>query len=485
MNWSGPDSPAPRADPAGLPARDVDEVEPRAVAFCACPPPACARPGAKRIACTATGVGELDGPADRLPRAQVGEAHDPGRRPRWPAAAVGADGEGQDRVAGQPAACGSPPGSAAGREQVAAGRGAILELDRGGGEQQGLLERRLAERERADPLGVGGQRLRLGGRLRLPRVVALTQREHAAGERHARAGAWPRRAGRAAGGWPRLGAPLAVGLGAARVEERALGGVELDAPSSASSTRRGGRRGTGRTARGRRRPTGARRRPSCRCTRMPARSSSSQRRSRGHSRISASWATSAVPSSSVTRRASAEPLAAARRRSSGRRALGHELVDRHAPARVLDALAELGHAQEDAARQPALLVRQRVDDGVGRAGDRRGDAAARAVALDGQRAAVAPLPRRAQRVREQRQRAGLVGDVAQDSSTRPGSSRRPASRAGSVMARASSSALIGPSSTWLAATARASSAWPLEPRRRRRRAPRSTTAQRERQQARR
>ena len=42
------------------------------------------------------------------------------------------------------------------------------------------------------------------------------------------------------------------------------------------------------------------------------------------------------------------------------------------------------------------------------------DAAARAVALDGERAPVAPLPGRAQRVREQRQRAGLGGDVAQD-----------------------------------------------------------------------
>ena len=60
------------------------------------------------------------------------------------------------------------------------------------------------------------------------------------------------------------------------------------------------------------------------------------------------------------------------------------------------------------------VVRQRVDDRVGGARDRRGDAAAVAVALDGERAAVAPLPGRAQRVREQRQRAGLAGDVAQD-----------------------------------------------------------------------
>ena len=43
-------------------------------------------------------------------------------------------------------------------------------------------------------------------------------------------------------------------------------------------------------------------------------------------------------------------------------ALGHELADGHAPARVLAALAELGHADQDAADQPALLVGQRVDE---------------------------------------------------------------------------------------------------------------------------
>ena len=68
----------------------------------------------------------------------------------------------------------------------------------------------------------------------------------------------------------------------------------------------------------------------------------------------------------------------------------------------------------NAADQPALLVGQRVDEPVGGAADRRGHAAGLAVALDGERAAVAALPGRAQRVREQRQRAGLGGDVAQD-----------------------------------------------------------------------
>ena len=77
----------------------------------------------------------------------------------------------------------------------------------------------------------------------------------------------------------------------------------------------------------------------------------------------------------------------------------------HAPARVGDALAELGEPQEHAAHQLALVGRQRREHAVGRPGDRRRDAAALAVALDRERASVAPLPRGAQRVREQRQRA--------------------------------------------------------------------------------
>ena len=99
---------------------------------------------------------------------------------------------------------------------------------------------------------------------------------------------------------------------------------------------------------------------------------------------------------------------------SGVGALRHELADGHAPARVLAALAELRHADQHAADQPALLVGQRVDQRVGGAADGRGDTAGLAVALDGERAAVAALPGGAQRVREQRQGTGLGGDVAQD-----------------------------------------------------------------------
>ena len=131
---------------------------------------------------------------------------------------------------------------------------------------------------------------------------------------------------------------------------------------------------------------------------MPARSSSSQRRSRGHSRISASCATSAEPSLERDEARVGEPLEQ-RVDGVGRgRARRHQLVARHAPAGVDGALAELGHPQEDAAREGAPVGGQAVDHGVGRARDRGRHAAAGAVALDGERAPVAALPGRAQGV---------------------------------------------------------------------------------------
>ena len=85
-----------------------------------------------------------------------------------------------------------------------------------------------------------------------------------------------------------------------------------------------------------------------------------------------------------------------------------ELVDAHAPAGVLDALPELGEPEEHVADQPPPVVGSATRRRVGRPGDRRRDAAALAVALDRQRAPVAPLPGGAQRVREQRQRPRLA-----------------------------------------------------------------------------
>jgi hypothetical protein len=130
-------------------------------------------------------VGQLDGHADLLPRAQVGEAHDTGLIPAGHHTAVGAGGERVNRDGGEPERADHRRVLLQDREQVAAGGGAVLELDRGDSEQQGAVERRLAEGEHSDPLGVGGPRLRLGGRRRPPRVIALAQSEHAAGDRHA------------------------------------------------------------------------------------------------------------------------------------------------------------------------------------------------------------------------------------------------------------------------------------------------------------
>ena len=70
-------------------------------------------------------------------------------------------------------------------------------------------------------------------------------------------------------------------------------------------------------------------------------------------------------------------------------------------------------------------------DRVGGLRDRGCDAAARAVSLDRERAPVALLPGHAQRVREQRQGAGLARDVAQDQlhEARLESQARPPARA--------------------------------------------------------
>ncbi len=200
-------------------------------------------------------------------------------------------------------------------EQVSAGLDAILQLDRGDRIEHRLLERRGGARERADPLGVGGQRLRLGGGFGRAGVVARDEAEH--GSRRARPRAGRRRpAARAGDGWPAAGRgargrPLRSGVEEARsvaLSWAAMGLAQLE------RARRAGRRGTGRRAPGRPRPTARAASPSCRCTRMPARSSSSQRRSGGHSRISASWATSAEPVVERHQARVGEPLAAAPRR---------------------------------------------------------------------------------------------------------------------------------------------------------------------------
>ena len=95
-------------------------------------------------------------------------------------------------------------------------------------------------------------------------------------------------------------------------------------------------------------------------------------------------------------------------------ALGDELVDLDSAPGVFDAAADLGEPEEHAPEQRVELVGRCLDDSIGSAGDRRRHASGFAVAVDGECATVAELPCRPERVRQQRQRARLARNIAQD-----------------------------------------------------------------------
>ena len=153
--------------------------------------------------------------------------------------------------------------------------------------------------------------------------------------------------------------------------------------------------------------------PSSRCRRMPARSSSSHPRSVGHSRMSTSWATSAVPSPRVSRRASASRSSSAS--TSSREPPSGTSSSTRTRRRVSSTPSPSSvRRMKTLRRSPWSPAGTDVDDGVRGLGDRRRHAAGLAIARDGHRAPVAVLPGDAQRVREQGQGAGLAGDVAQD-----------------------------------------------------------------------
>ena len=105
------------------------------------------------------------------------------------------------------------------RQQVAARRDGVIDLAAGLCEQQAALEPVVDQRLGAEALGVGGP----SG---VARVVALPEgeqpRHHRGREQHAGAG---KQRAQAADG-PQLRAAFAVGLGHARIEERALGRVQ-------------------------------------------------------------------------------------------------------------------------------------------------------------------------------------------------------------------------------------------------------------------
>ena len=287
-------------------------------------------------------------------------------------------------------------------------------LDRRGRVEHRLHEGRGGARQRADALRVRRQRLRLGGALGVLSRVAREDGEQAAQEGGDEQDGSSRQQGPEAAVRPSLGEALAVGLRGGGVEERALAGIELG-PPGLDELERGGEPAAavevgGLPAAGVPQPRGVsdllvRADPGAVLVEPAAQAwPLADQRLVGHL------------GGAVVERDEALLGEPAQERLDGPcgGTLRHELADGHAPARVLAALAELRHADQDAADQPALLVGQRVDERVGGAADGRRHTAGLAVALDGERAAVAALPGGAQRVREQRQGAGFGGDVAQD-----------------------------------------------------------------------
>ena len=133
----------------------------------------------------------------------------------------------------------------------------------------------------------------------------------------------------------------------------------------------------------------------------PSASSSSQPRSRGHSRSSASCATSTVPSSIVTRRLAGEHVEHA---AHVRVAVGLELLERDPPAHRAAARVLAGEAQQDAARDDAL---RRVEARVRHLGEAR-DRAAHAAACARSRPATGGGPRAAATARAARSRAAAA-----------------------------------------------------------------------------
>ncbi|MEI5097590.1 hypothetical protein RB200_01645 [Streptomyces sp. PmtG] len=146
---------------------------------------------------------------------------------------------------------------------------------------------------------------------------------------------------------------------------------------------------------------------SARCSRSRSRSVSTQPRSRGHALISASWARSTRASSTVSSRA-------ATRRSSTASQPGAEFGALDGAAGVLGAVAGCDHAQEQRPREGRLRFREAPEDVLGGVRDGAPHAADRLVRGQRERLAAAPPPDLAQRVRHEREAAGLLPGVGHD-----------------------------------------------------------------------
>ena len=197
-------------------------------------------------------------------------------------------------------------------------------------------------------------------------------------------------------------------LGLARGEEVALELAELVGVVGRpfARPRQVARRDTARLGRAPARPTRARRRQAA-VDEQSARSVSIQPRSRGQWRISASWATTTVRSSSVTRRASTRMPST---RSTAARVCGATARSaRSTRRRVGSAPSPTSVRLRKIERAIARSASGRLLQGaLGGLCDRAAHAAGLVVAADGEHQPSAALPRLKQSVREQRQRARLV-----------------------------------------------------------------------------
>ena len=151
---------------------------------------------------------------------------------------------------------------------------------------------------------------------------------------------------------------------------------------------------------------------SLRCAASCSRSSVSQSRNRGHDLISASCATSTVSSPNVTNRAAASRVSTVGDRRLVRAA--GELRPRHPSSRVLRALPQRDEPQEHVLRQRPLVLVEVGVHRLRRLRDRAVHTADGAVGGERHRVAAPAFPRLEQRVRHQRQRAGLAVRVRDD-----------------------------------------------------------------------
>ena len=126
--------------------------------------------------------------------------------------------------------------------------------------------------------------------------------------------------------------------------------------------------------------------------------------------------------------------------------VGSDLRAGHAGAHRVAVLGGHDQAQQESAEAIALGLVHRVVQALGGLGHGGPDPAGRPVAVDGQRRSLPALPGRPQHVRQHAAgRPARPRPRATSRSTRPGSSRSPARRAGPSMALRRSGSLIGPS----------------------------------------